>query len=123
MEELLGNPNPAPHLKKELTKSSIYSTGRKSSVGNKSSVSSFRQRPEKRTSITKKNEQTKNYGAMFSDDDGVDSDEDLISDILTSQKKSSKPINAAIASDIDELLGLGNGDSELDDLENLLTHG
>ena len=64
------------------------------------------------------------YGAMFSDDDGVDSDDDLISDILTSQKKgTTKTKKTEISSDLDELLGLANGDSELDDLENLLSHG
>ena len=129
MEELLGNAPPAPHLRKEPTKTSIYSgTGRKSSIGNNSSVASFRSRPEKRTSVQKKKEPpAKNlstYGAMFSDDDGVDSDDDLISDILTSQKKgTTKTKKTEISSDLDELLGLANGDSELDDLENLLSHG
>ena len=77
--------------------------------------------------MPKKKEPAKNlstYGAMFSDDDGVDSDDDLISDILTSQKKgTTKSKKTEISSDLDELLGLANGDSELDDLENLLSHG
>ncbi|CBY24059.1 unnamed protein product [Oikopleura dioica] len=121
MEELLGNPTPR-QPKKEPTRTSIYSTGRKSSVGNASSVSSsYRARPEKRTSVAKST--VTKYGTMFSDDDGVDSDDDLISDILAQKKPGQKPMKAAIASDLDELLGLGNGDDELDDLENLLTHG
>jgi len=121
MEELLGNPTPR-QPKKEPTRTSIYSTGRKSSVGNASSVSSsYRARPEKRTSVAKIT--VTKYGTMFSDDDGVDSDDDLISDILAQKKPGQKPMKAAIASDLDELLGLGNGDDELDDLENLLTHG
>ena len=120
MEELLGNPIPQKP-KKEPTRTSIYSTGRKSSVGNTSSVISSRARPEKRASIPKST--VTKYSAMFSDDDGVDSDDDLISDILAQKKPGQKPMKAAIASDLDELLGLGNGDDELDDLENLLTHG
>jgi len=124
MEELLGNPTPR-QPKKEPTRTSIYSTGRKSSVGN-SNASSFissRARPEKRASVPKSTVTNVKYGAIFSDDDGVDSDDDLISDILAQKKPSQKPMKSAIASDLDELLGFGNGDDELDDLENLLTHG
>ena len=122
MEELLGNPTPRQQ-KKEPTRTSIYSTGRKSSVGNSnaSSVISSRARPEKRASVPKST--VTKYGAMFSDDDGVDSDDDLISDILAQKKPGQKPMKSAIASDLDELLGFENGDDELDDLENLLTHG